>query len=417
VYNLVLGSPSFARPRPPIPWLSRFPVGARIRFGAETIMPRVAITPSAPVAELLRDLRLRRRLTLRDVEEQSGKLGEAIPYSTLARVERGLIDPGIRRLHLLLRLYGVPLSLAGDMLDLEIFGASPRGTPAELEERGLTLWKAGKTKDALRHLFTIRRRIPDSPDHELARQRALLAFAVAAGSLGKRLLAREIVDGLLAEPPHPDLTVPVFIEAAVCWHWLGGKQTALAFLERAEKLAGKNPRHRAWIAHLKASTLVDLGDLKSAATAIRVARGAYRTTKDHWGMAKLQAAEVKLAFAQGLPARACELARAAQRHAATRGFPRLAILRQIEEGQAHFLLKRFDDALTTLTAALGGAQIQADPLAQFYAHYWRWKLFYTTAEPARAALERQSAEYFAQFVDDLTPEVLAVKAETTRRRT
>jgi transcriptional regulator with XRE-family HTH domain len=375
-------------------------------------VPRVAIKPSATVAEFLRDLRRGRRLTLRDVERRSGEMGEVIPYSTLARMERGLIDPGIRRLHLLLRLYGVSLAVAGDLLDLELFGRVPRGDLADLEDRGVALWKQGKIKDAFRHLFAVRRREAKTAAEELVRQRALLAFAVAAGSLGRRMLAREIVDGLLAAPPHPDLAVAVFVEAAVCWHWLGGKQTALAFLERAERLAGSDLRERAWIAHLKTSVLVDLGDFAGAEAALETARRSYQRARDSWGTAKLFAAEVKLAFARGQPAMARAAAQAGEAYARRHRFARLQTLRKIEEGQALVLLGEPKEALPVLAAALSQAQEQEDPLAQFFAHYWRCQAFLTTKDLERARLERQSAEYFSRFVDDVTPEIAAIRGES-----
>jgi tetratricopeptide (TPR) repeat protein len=346
------------------------------------------------------------------VEALSGDYGETIPYSTLARVERGVIDPGIRRLHVLLRLYGVPLSLAGDMLDLELVGRLPRGRPEVLQERGLALWREGRTRDALKHFFAVRREVPDDPTEQRTRQRALLSFAVAAGSLGKRHLAREIVDGLLAEPPHPELTVPVFLEAAVCWYWLGGKQTSLAFLDRAEKLVGRNPQHRAWIAHHRATNLIDLGQLREAAASVKAARDAYRAARDAWGASKLRATEFKLELTRQDFGAALRVARSAKREAAAQGFARLATLRGIEEGQALFLLKRPQEALRPLAAALSVAEADNDALAQFYAHYWRWRVFDTLRERDRAGLERESARHFSRFMDDVTPEVLAVRTDS-----
>ena len=68
--------------------------------------------PAVSVGRLLRRKRKDLRLTLREVSERMAERGDRIHVSTLVRVEQGKLDPGVRRLHLLLRLYDVPRILS-----------------------------------------------------------------------------------------------------------------------------------------------------------------------------------------------------------------------------------------------------------------------------------------------------------------
>ena len=380
-------------------------------------MPRIAIHPSASLAALLRDARRERGLTLRQVEKQTAHLGEAISYSTLARVEQGKIDPGVRRLHVLLRLYGVPLQLAGDLLDLELLGpAVPRASADQLHSAAIELWQKGDTRAALAHLLALRRAVPSGEKNLLARQRALLSFAVTAGSFGKRHLAKEIVDNLLAEPPHATLLVRVLVQAAVCWHWVGGKQASLAFIEHADRLVAADAfQEQAWIAHHRASTLVDLGSLEGVRASIDRARTAYRSAGDPWGESKLLATEFKLAMAARDPARALDLAREAVRHAKEHGFERLLTLRLVDEGHALLASGRAAEAVRTLELAVARAAQHDDPMARFYAHYYGWKASTRLGDVQRAALELQSAQYFLRFLDEISPESQDVRASGKAR--
>src|SRR6185295_18502450 len=82
-------------------------------------MPSKAIGASPAVARFLKETRETLGLTLRGVAAMSAEVGNPIPHSTLARIERGKLDPGVLRLQQLLRLYNLPTQAAGDLLDLE----------------------------------------------------------------------------------------------------------------------------------------------------------------------------------------------------------------------------------------------------------------------------------------------------------
>ena len=89
-------------------------------------MPSKPLEASPAMARLLRERRRELGLTLRDVQKLTQEGGKPIPHSTLARIESGRLDPGVRRLQQLLRLYRLPAQAAGDLLDLEAMaGAVP----------------------------------------------------------------------------------------------------------------------------------------------------------------------------------------------------------------------------------------------------------------------------------------------------
>jgi transcriptional regulator with XRE-family HTH domain len=106
-------------------------------------MPSKAVHASPAVARLFRERRQSVRLTLRAVTALSAEAGNPSPHSTLARIERGKLDPGVRRLQQLLRLYHLPTQAAGDLLDLEsLAGPVPfERDPLELRDRALAAWR------------------------------------------------------------------------------------------------------------------------------------------------------------------------------------------------------------------------------------------------------------------------------------
>ncbi len=172
-------------------------------------MGRVAIKPSLLLGRLLRKERLRQRLTLKEVSERLEVRGHPVPSSTLTRIEQGKLDPGVRRLFLLLDLLQIPGHLAADLVQLEAQAGEVPTTqdPDELIEAGLAAWRRGEIGFGLACLFALRERVGDDPAMQLQRQRAMLSFAAAARDLGKFRVARQIVDDLLCEPPLPSILI------------------------------------------------------------------------------------------------------------------------------------------------------------------------------------------------------------------
>jgi len=382
-------------------------------------MSRIALHPSRAIADLLRTRREELSLTLRDVEKKSAEGGGCpIPFTTLAKVEKAKVDPGLKRLYRLLNLYHLPLQMVGDLLDLEeLADILPADrNPETLYKEGVKEWKGGDIRKGLAHLFTLRHLVQGKPDSRIVRQKSLLSFAVAAGSLGKFQLSRQIVDDILLEPPDPTLLVPVLIQAAHCWHWLGSGEAALAFLSRAEaRLKPGEDQHRAWIFHEKASVLVDLADFKHAESVLALALDSYEKAGDLYGVNRAMAVRTRLRFEQEDAAGALQAAQAARDHAARNGFDRLERLWRIEEGRAYLLLNDASSSLSSLSAALAESLLADDRIGQFYAHYYLWKARETIDDPGGAEVELKSALYFERFVDEVTKETLDIRALRTRK--
>ncbi len=193
-------------------------------------MARQALPVSPSLAALLRDRRQQMNLTLREVEDRSRGFGVPIPFTTLGKVERGVVDPGLLRLNSLCKIYGISLELAGDVMDLEGGGVTVDEREAtELMDDAADAWKQGDLRKAVSDLAALRLRT-DLPRVE--RQRALLHFSILAGSLGRYKIAQSVVEDLLLEPPEPELLVRVLVQAAVCWH-RRGCATGRAFMSFA----------------------------------------------------------------------------------------------------------------------------------------------------------------------------------------
>ena len=197
-------------------------------------MPSTAIPISLTVARLLRESREKLGLTLRQVEQLSGERGKPIPHSTLARIESAQLDPGVRRLQQLLRLYQIRTQTAGDLLDIEeLTGPAPfERNPLKLRDQALASWRDGNISDALAGFIAFRQATSNRPSDSELRHEAIIDFSIAASSLGKPQLARQMLDDVLVEGPAPRLLVSVLVQLSVVWQSLGSTEGALAFLER-----------------------------------------------------------------------------------------------------------------------------------------------------------------------------------------
>src|SRR5678816_2509164 len=117
-------------------------------------MPRVAIRPSQDVARLLRDRRAELNLTLRQAEERTRSFGKVIPFTTLAKVEQGRVDPGVVRFQQLLEAYDLPKEVALDVVSMETLRIQTpkKAEPQTLYDECLRLWKAGQIGQALGYM-------------------------------------------------------------------------------------------------------------------------------------------------------------------------------------------------------------------------------------------------------------------------
>jgi len=376
-------------------------------------MARLAIQTSPSVARLLRERRKELGLSLRDVEKRTQKMGQVIPFTTLAKVEQGNVDPGIRRLHLLLRLYDLPPQLAHDLLDLEEFAEEmPDDSSIEtLKEVGLEAWKSGNLSKGLAYLFALRSRTPSGSAARTERQWAILDLAVAAGAMGKVHLAHQLVDDLLQEPPEPETLVNVLIQAAVCWHWLGSCDAALGFLWRAEQHVAQGDHQKmAWVLHERASTLATLGQFVEAEEALDVAIQRYRDAGDAYGECKALGVRVRVRYDQGDLEGALAAGKEGRERAEKSGFERLTTMRSLDEGRCLVGLDRSKEGLGALRRCLSSAIATEDSTIQFYAHFYLWKAYVADSDTPRAELELNNARYFVRFVDETTQEAMEIRA-------
>jgi transcriptional regulator with XRE-family HTH domain len=376
-------------------------------------MGRVALEPSLEVARLLRDRRRELGWTLREVEERTRKLGRPVHFTMVARVERGEVEPGLRRLHVLFRAYELPVKLLEDLLEIEEFvGAPPVDAPiSRLFEVAVTSWKAGDLRQALATLAALKAKTANDATGRYERQKALLTLAVTIGSIGRYRLAKHIVEDLLLEPPEPGLLVPALVEGATCWARLGSDAVALGLLASAEAYAKpEEHRHRALVFHSRASTLTTLRRFEDAEQALAQALVEYELAGDAFGKRQALGVRVRHCFEREDYGAALTAAREARAHAESHGHGRMVVHRMLDEGRVLFELGDHAQGLTTMSAALAQAVASQDPIAQFYGHYYLWKAHRRMGDAKRADLEANTARYFVQFVDATVPEAGEVRA-------
>lgn len=377
-------------------------------------MGKAAIRPSFAVSRLLRQKRLECKLSLAAVSERLAKRGHRIPPSTLGRIEQGKLDPGVRRLYLLLDLYRIPPHLVSDLVELEMLArGAPRVLPANLEAlhtQGIEHWKKGDIAQGLAYLLAVREYVPGSEETRVLRQKATLAFATAARNLGKYRLARQIVDELLCEPPAVSVLVPALVLAASLWRGAGALDVALGMIKQAEaRLSEEQHKEYGWVLHQKARLLLDARELPEAERALKNALRSYRARGDTYGETGGLLLRAEILEAGGDDRRALDAVRTVIRISERDGHGRIAVYGHLETGRLLVKAGRREDGIERLTYGLGEAMRIKDPNAEFFAHYQLWKAYRALGDHDRAALELKAACYFVRFVDEHTPEVVEIR--------
>ena len=370
-------------------------------------MGRVAVRTSPAVGQFLREKRKQLRLTVRAVSDELAERGERLPESTLVRIEQGKLDPGVWRLHQLLRLYRVPPHLVADLIEMEELAvAQPlEGDLETLYREGLDCWKRGDIPRGLAHLFAVRERVPMDAESRVLRQRATLAFVIYARNLGKLQLARQVLDDLLCEPPDRSLVVNVLVLASTVWGGLRATDAAMAFIEHAATLLPPDdPKLAAWVMHQKARLLVSAGRPQEAERFLLEARASYGAAGDLYGEAKALLSTILVRDAEGAPAEAIRAAQEAIRFAEAHELSRLVLLGRIELGRLLTNSGSIDKGLEVLQQALGQAIQVGDRNAEFAARYCLWKAHRELGDQDRARFEFEAASYCVRFVDQASPE-------------
>jgi tetratricopeptide (TPR) repeat protein len=352
-------------------------------------------------------------MTLRLVSERLAERGDRIPVSTLARIEQGKLDPGVRRLHLLLDLYRVPPHLIADLVELELMSdqAPVEGDLDTLYKTGVECWKQGEFSKGLACFFAVRQHVPTDDDSKLLRQRASLGFAIAARNLGKFRLARQIVEELLCEPPEPSLLVNLLVLSSALWHGLGSVEVALAMVRQAATHLDEDDGgpETAWVRHQEARLVVETGELADAEQLLDGAIEHYRAQADPYGETRALILRAGVLERQGSSEAALASTREAVRLAELHGLEGVQLGAQLELG--HLLAKTgaVDEGLQTLMTAQAQAVRLGRRNAEFLAHYYLWKTHRMLGDTDRARFEFQACSYFVRFIDEHSPEADEVR--------
>jgi transcriptional regulator with XRE-family HTH domain len=377
-------------------------------------MPSKPLAVSPAVAQLLRDRRRALGLTLRGVEDLSRESGDPIPHSTLARIELGRFDPGVRRLRQLLDLYQLPIQAAGDILDVEaLAGATPiERDPVKLRDRAFEAWKQGKIGEALATFLAFRRRVPNDESHRSMRHEAVLAFAVLTGSLGRLHLSRHMLDELLLDNPEPRVLVPVLIQESVVWRSLGSPVVALAFVDSAAAhTSADNPKQQGWVQHTRAMIHIEQRQFAAAAKCLALAVKLHRRAKSPHDEALAMLAMTRINFEAGRADAALAAARIAERFATKHGFNRIRVSALIDQARALTATGSPDAGKTILRGVLGDPLVADDNATRFQAHYHLWLAERESGNVARAPMELREAAYYLKYVAPNSAEARAVRQE------
>jgi transcriptional regulator with XRE-family HTH domain len=321
------------------------------------------VVTSKSVGKLLRRRREALGLSLRQVAQRSGGRGEGIPASTLVRIEQGKLDPGVRRLNVLLRLYELDPEHVADLVELESLAVeSPVGELTDLIERGKQFWREGNVPHALACVFAVREHAANDPGQRLERQRATLHFAVFARDLGKTRLARKLLDDLLCEPPDPSLVIGALILASSLWNHAGSKVVAWAMIAQAKALLDPTDALRgARVAHQEAKLLLDEDRVEEASRALDAAMRNYAAAGEPHDAMNARLLRIAVIERSAGPRAAIAWARKTVAEADRLGMGRQKASARIELGRLLAAAGRNAEAADELRRALAAGALLEDP--------------------------------------------------------
>src|SRR5262245_30503250 len=111
---------------------------------------------STHVARLLAARRADMGLTLDEVCRKADARGARLLIPTLWRIERGHLDPGVRRLNVLLDIYGIEPDLAAELASLETAVEDlPVGDLSTLHREARRAWEAGDAPRTMACVFAV----------------------------------------------------------------------------------------------------------------------------------------------------------------------------------------------------------------------------------------------------------------------
>jgi tetratricopeptide (TPR) repeat protein len=366
-------------------------------------MPRVAIAPSRVLASVLKTRRTELGWTLREVQERTAKAGKLIPFTTLSKVEKGKVDPGIKRLHQLLRVYDLPFELASELLDLEAAGTPipAKADPEALYRSAVEAYKKGDISAAAGALFTLRWKVEPATVSAELQADSRLFFSSVAASIGRYKLAKTLVEEVLSHPGSEDLRARALVQFARCSSRLGMQDVALGALGRAEALlTGVSvPRSHALVHHEKALVLLEIGDKTAARESIQRAIKGYQAAEDTYAEAKAWLGLGRIEIALGKADEGLKSASKAVAIASANGYERIALESRTQVGRAYLALGKLEQAIKEFREQLAGAVRVGNTTARYFAHAHLAEAYRAAGEHRLAAAEQSAAQQFSGFVE------------------
>ncbi len=380
------------------------------------VMGRSPLKSSKSLGRLLHKRRKDLGITLREVSERAAELGDRVPPSTLARIEQGEKDPGVLRLHLLLRVYDLSPLLVAEWTELETLAAELPADDVPLKslfDEGVKFWREGKTPRAIANLMLVWERVPADAQSRILRQRALLTLAVFARNLGKFRLAQHMVTEVLCEPPDASLKVRALVLASSVWRILGSLDMAVALVREASTHAKPDDSESyAYVLHQEAKTLQEAGRPKDADKSLEHALRHYRRLKDSFGETKALILRTNVLKQLDQPRKAMACARNALDLAEKHKHGALAIFAHFELGRLLVSSDKEKEGIEELNRGLAAAVTLNQPAEEFKAHYHLWKAYEAMGDSERSNLEFKAAEYHVKFADEFSPEADEVRRAT-----
>lgn len=366
------------------------------------------MSPVPSVARLLRDARLRRGMTLEQVHRALLGDGTRLPVSTLSKIERGHLDPGVDRMHALLRVYDIDPRVIGELVDEERARKVLESDQniENLRDRAVEAMQAGRMREAYALVFAAKNMTEDDRVPKEQRHLVLLTLAHVASQMGKLSIAWDLVERILSDDPDPTMTIQSLVQGAGVLLNRSAPQAAMAFVERALKLR-PTKRLRAVTLHQLARARFRCGEHERALEDLKRAEAQYRRIGDRFLAAKAILTAARMYEGRDLE-RAIEAARSAIRLSKSKQFRALQTSGQLLLG--YLLCRRGDAAagLRILNSGRANAIVAENPELEFLAHYHAWRAHRTLGNEERAEIELRGAAFLARQISDRGDEVLEV---------
>jgi transcriptional regulator with XRE-family HTH domain len=366
------------------------------------------------LASFLKKTREERGLSLREVATKAEDLGELLPFATLARIERGEVEPRISKLSALLKIYQVPAAVVAEYLDMDerARAAEQTALPDDIGALVELAQRALKQGDYQRGSLIAQRIFAYDPfDDELGDYHAgLRAIAIGFWNAGLDRVAQDAVGRMLCDEARigRDNLLAALIMQGRIWGSRASHHTALAFYERVLALLTPDDNEGlvANVHHNIAVVHYQQGNAASATRSLDVAFPIYEKRKDIYNLANAWTLRAKIARLNGDGEAAVRHARMAlgisEKHPEAGGhLPE----RHCSLGQELRLSKAPPgETLHHLEAALSMAIEKKLKYERFHAHYQLYLFYEEQGESARAALELENAKHFVTGIDEKSPE-------------